>query len=73
MEIDGSVEGDVSVEESLSAQRDEVATHGEEYVGKQKGDGGSRATGDHDAHQWSLRHACRFGLKTIVWKKKKSF
>lgn len=50
MEIDGGVERDVSVEECLSAQRDEVATHGEEHVGKQEGDGGGRATGDDDAH-----------------------
>ena len=40
MEVDGGIKGDVSVEESLSAQRDEVATHGEEHVGKQEGDGG---------------------------------
>lgn len=50
MEIDGGVKRDVSVEESLSAQRDEVSTHGEEHVGKQEGDGGRRATGDSDAH-----------------------
>lgn len=40
MEIDGCVKWDVSVEEGFSAQRDEVATHSEEHVGKQKGDGG---------------------------------
>lgn len=50
MEINRSVKGDVSVEESLSAQRDEIATHSEEQVGKQEGDGGSRAAGDSDAH-----------------------
>lgn len=51
MEIDGGVEGDVLVEERFSAQRDEVATHGEQHVGKQEGDAGSRASGDHNAHQ----------------------
>ena len=40
MEVDGGVEGDVSVEEGLPAQCDEVPTHGEEDVGKQEGDGG---------------------------------
>lgn len=50
MEINGGVEGDVSVEEGLTAQRDEIATHSEEHVGKQEGDGGSRATGDDNAH-----------------------
>lgn len=50
MKIDGSVKGDVSVEEGLPEQRDEVATHSEEHVGKEKGDGGRRATGDGDAH-----------------------
>lgn len=50
MEIDGGVKGDVSVEESLSAQCDEVSTHGEEHVGKQEGDGGRRATRDSDAN-----------------------
>lgn len=51
MEIDGCVEGDVSVEERFSAQRDEVATHSEQHVGKQEGDAGRRASGDHDANQ----------------------
>lgn len=68
MEIDGGVKGDVSVEESLSAQCDEVSTHGEEHVGKQEGDGGRRATRDSDANDWSLREACSFGLQSVVWK-----
>lgn len=67
MEVNGGVKGDVSVEEGLSAQRDEVATHGEEHVGKQKGDGGRRATGDDDSHHWRLRDTCRFCLQTVVW------
>lgn len=70
MEIDGCIKGDVSVEESLSAQRDEVATHGEEHVGKQEGDGGRCAAGDGDAHHRSLREACRFGLQGVVWKER---
>lgn len=39
MKVNGSVKGDVSIQEGLSAQRDEVATHGEKHVRKQKGDG----------------------------------
>lgn len=50
MEVNGGVKGDVSVEEGLSAQGDEVAAHGEEHVGKQEGDGGRRAARDGDAH-----------------------
>lgn len=68
MEINGSVKWNVSIEESLSAQRDEVATDGEEHVGKQKGDGGRRTTRNDDAHHWSLRDACRFCLQTVIWK-----
>lgn len=34
VEVNGGVEGDVSVEEGLSAQGDEVAAHGEEHVRK---------------------------------------
>ncbi len=68
MEIDGSVKGDVSVEEGLSAHRDEVATDSEEHVGKEKGDGGRRATGDGDAHHWSLGDACIVSLHSVVWK-----
>lgn len=67
VEVDGGIEGDVPVEEGLSAQRDEVTTHGEERVGKQEGDGGRWAAGDHDAHHRSLRDACRFSLQTVVW------
>lgn len=50
MEVNGGIKGDVSVEEGLPAQRDEVTAHSEEHVRKQKGDGGCRATGDNDAH-----------------------
>lgn len=39
MKVNGSVKGDVSIQEGLSAERDEVTTHGEKHVRKQKGDG----------------------------------
>lgn len=50
MEVNGSVKGDVPVEESLSTERDEVARYSEEQVWKQKGDGGRCAAGDDDTH-----------------------
>lgn len=66
MEIEGGVKRDVSVEEGLPAQRDEVATHGEEHVGKQEGDGGGRAAGEGDAHHRRFREARRLGLEPVV-------
>lgn len=66
MEIDGGVKWNVSVEEGLPAQRDEVATHGEEHVGEQKGDCGSRAAGEGHTHHRRFREARRLSLETIV-------
>lgn len=66
MEINGSIKWDVSVEEGLSAQSDEVTAHGEEHVREQKGDGGSRATREGNAHHRGLREACSFSLKSVV-------
>lgn len=66
MEVDGRVEGDVSVEEGLAAQRDEVAAHGEEHVGVQEGDGGRRAAGNDDAHHRSLGDARGSGLQAVI-------
>lgn len=67
MEIDGGVKWNVSVEEGLPAQRDDVATHGEEHVGEQEGDGSSGAAGEGHAHHRRLREACRLSLETVVW------
>lgn len=66
MEVNGSIEGDVSVEEGFSTQGDEVATHGEKHVGKQKGDGSRRATGHDDAHYRCLRESSSYSLQAIV-------
>lgn len=54
MEVDGRVKGDVVVEDGLSTHCDEVAANGKHHVRKQEGDGGSGATGDHDAHSSGL-------------------
>lgn len=62
VEVDGGVEGDVSVEEGLSAHCDEVATHSQEHVGEQEGDGGCGATGHDDAHHRGLWDSCGDGL-----------
>lgn len=66
MEIDGGVKRNVSVEEGLPAQRDEVATHAEEHVREQERDGGSRAAGQDHAHHRGFREARRFSLETVV-------
>lgn len=66
MEVDGSIKGNVSVEEGLSAQRDEVTTHGEEQERKEEGDGSSCAARDDHTDQGGLREACRLSLQTIV-------
>lgn len=66
MEIDGGVKRDVSVEEGLPAQRDEVAAHGEQQVGEQEGDGGGGAAGQGHAHHRGFREARRFSLEGVV-------
>ena len=66
MEIDGSVEGDVTVEESLSEHGDEVPADGQQHVGEQEGDGGGRTSGHHYTHHRGLWEPGRVGLKTIV-------
>lgn len=66
MEIDGGVKRNVSVEEGLAAQRDEVAAHGEEHAGEQERDGGSRAAGEGHAHHRGSGEARRFSLENIV-------
>lgn len=66
MEVDGGVKGNVAVEEGLPAARDEVATHGEEHVGKQEGDGGGRAASQGDAHHRGFGEARGFGLETVI-------
>lgn len=40
MQVDGSVEWDVSVEKRLSAHGDQVSAHSQQHVGKQEGNGG---------------------------------
>lgn len=66
MEVDGGVKGNVSVEEGLPAPCDEVATHGEEHVGKQERDGGGRAASEGDAHHRGFREARGFSLETVI-------
>lgn len=66
MKVNGSVKGDVSIQEGLSAERDEVATHGEKHVRKQKGDGSGRTTGHDDTHHGCLGDTCRYSLQAIV-------
>lgn len=66
MKVNGSIKGDVSVQEGLSAQRDEVAAHGEKHVRKQEGDGSRRATGHDDPHHRCLRDTGSLSLQTIV-------
>lgn len=50
MEVHGSIEGNVAVEEGLPQEGDEVAAHGEQDVGEHEGDAGRRAPGQDDAH-----------------------
>lgn len=65
MQVDGSVEGDVAVQEGFSQQRDEVSTHGEEDVGIQEGDSSRCAASDYDAHHCGFRHTGGFSLRTV--------
>lgn len=66
MEIDGGVKRNVLVEEGLAAQRDEVATHGEEQVGEQERDGGSGAAGKGHAHHRRFTEARGLSLDPVV-------
>lgn len=66
MEVNGGVKGDVAVKEGFAAQRDEVAAHSEEHVGKEEGDGGGSAARDGHAHQRRLGEARRLSLEAVV-------
>lgn len=67
MEVDGSIEGDVTIEEGLSTQCDQVAAHGEKNVGKQEGDARRWATSNDDPHHRCLGHTCGLRLHRVVW------
>lgn len=54
VKVNGRIEWDVSVEESLSAHGYQVTAHGEEHVGKQEGDGGCRTARHKNAHHGGL-------------------
>lgn len=62
MEVNGRIKGDVSVEEGLSAESDEVATHGEKHVWEQERDGSRRAAGHNDSNHRRLWDSCGFSL-----------
>lgn len=66
MEVHGGVEGHVAVEEGLSQEGDEVATHGEQDAGEHEGDAGGRALGQDDSHTAGVREAHVVSPKCVV-------
>ena len=66
MEVHSGVEGHIAVEEGLSQEGDEVATHGEQDVGEHEGDAGGRGPGQDDSHTGGVRDAHVVSPKCVV-------